>query len=80
MTASGRSAQLAAIWASAGSAGGDENVSAMQRDASGCGVAGIYIEELRTALVEIGLSIPFIGVNQRALKKLEGDLQSLLTK
>lgn len=39
---------------------------------------GIYVEELQLALASHGLEIPFIGVNQRALKKLEGDLQGLL--
>jgi len=39
---------------------------------------GIYIEEFRAALVRLGLNPPFIGVNQRALKKLSRDLDSLL--
>lgn len=39
---------------------------------------GIYIEELERALTEAGLDIPQIGVNQRALRKLDRDLAGLL--
>ncbi len=39
---------------------------------------GIYIEELHRQLDARGLSIPFIGVNQRWLKKLDTQLQELL--
>lgn len=40
---------------------------------------GIYVEELKFCLADAGLTIPFVGVNQRGLKKLEKDLNSLLT-
>jgi hypothetical protein len=40
--------------------------------------SGIYIEELRRELDEANLSIRMIGVNQRALKKLDSDLRSLI--
>jgi predicted secreted protein len=39
---------------------------------------GIYFEELRDQLIAVGLKIPFVGVNQRALKKLARDLDNLL--
>ena len=39
---------------------------------------GIYIEELLRELDTAGLSIPLVGVNQRALKKLDRDLHALL--
>lgn len=39
---------------------------------------GIYIEELKQALNERKLDFPFIGINQRWLKKLERDLISIL--
>ena len=39
---------------------------------------GIYIEELKAALDRLGLDIPLMGVNQRALKKLERQLNELL--
>jgi predicted secreted protein len=39
---------------------------------------GIFVEELKAALEAAGRDIPFVGVNQRALKKLAQDLQSLL--
>jgi len=35
---------------------------------------GIYVEELKAALTDAGIEIPFIGVNQRGLKKLQNDL------
>ena len=41
---------------------------------------GIYVEELENALSENGLSIPMIGIKQRALKKLEKDLEGLLKR
>ncbi len=40
---------------------------------------GIFIEELRSAMAERSVAIPFVGVNQRALKKLQRDLQTLLS-
>lgn len=40
---------------------------------------GIFIEELKAALADEGLEIPFVGVNQRAIKKLENDLRALLS-
>ncbi len=39
---------------------------------------GIFIEELQSALNRVNLDVPFIGVNQRGLKKLEKQLQSLV--
>ena len=39
---------------------------------------GIYIEELRRELEARGLSVPFIGVNERWLKKLHKQLHGLL--
>jgi len=39
---------------------------------------GILIEELDGELFRLGISVPFIGVNQRALKKLQKDLLGLL--
>ncbi len=39
---------------------------------------GIFVEELQRELSAFGLSIRFIGVNQRAHKKLAADLDSLL--
>lgn len=39
---------------------------------------GIYVEELKQALAQKGLDFPFIGINQRWLKKLERDLDSIL--
>ena len=39
---------------------------------------GIYIEELRRELESRKLSIPFIGVNQRWLKKLDKQLREIL--
>lgn len=39
---------------------------------------GIYTEELRRELQAVGLTTPFVGVNQRGLKKLQRDLDSLL--
>lgn len=39
---------------------------------------GIFIEELQIALRNAGLDLPFIGVNQRAHKKLQRDLAQLL--
>jgi hypothetical protein len=39
---------------------------------------GIYIEEVQRLLGEAGLDIPFIGVNQRALKKLAQQLNDML--
>lgn len=39
---------------------------------------GIYVEELRAELERANLEIPFVGVNQRALKKLERDLKALI--
>lgn len=41
--------------------------------------SGIYIEELRRELDAASLSIPMMGVNQRALKKLDKDLRSLIS-
>jgi predicted secreted protein len=40
---------------------------------------GIYVEELQTALAAEGMTVPFVGVNQRALKKLQTDLNALLS-
>lgn len=39
---------------------------------------GIYVEELQAALAAENIAIPFVGVNQRALKKLKRDLDGLL--
>lgn len=39
---------------------------------------GIYIEELERALADVGLSVPVIGVNQRALKRLQNLLALLV--
>ena len=39
---------------------------------------GIYVEELRTALEALGLTIPFIGISQRWHKKMKKDLDGLL--
>ncbi len=39
---------------------------------------GIYVEELKAALEEADLDIPFVGVNQRALRKLDKDLKAIL--
>jgi predicted secreted protein len=39
---------------------------------------GIYIEELKRAMAAEKIIVPFIGVNQRGLKKLGLDLESLL--
>lgn len=39
---------------------------------------GIFVEELKAAMCEVDLDIPFLGVNQRGLKKLQHDLLSLL--
>jgi predicted secreted protein len=39
---------------------------------------GIFAEELKKAFGEVGLEIPFVGVNQRWLKKLDRDLNELL--
>jgi predicted secreted protein len=39
---------------------------------------GIYVEELKRELAREGLTIPFIGVNQRALRKLDKELRSVL--
>lgn len=39
---------------------------------------GIFIEELQKELDRLGLEIPFIGVNQRWLKKLDRELHGLL--
>lgn len=39
---------------------------------------GIFIEELQDELRNQGLDIPFVGVNQRWLKKLDKDLRNLL--
>ena len=39
---------------------------------------GIYVEELRRELDAAALDIPFLGVNQRALKKLDRELRSLV--
>lgn len=39
---------------------------------------GIFIEELKSELSRIGLDVPFVGVNQRALKKLDRQLKALL--
>lgn len=38
---------------------------------------GILIEELRRELHEVGLEIPFLGVNMRGMKKLRRDLEAL---
>lgn len=39
---------------------------------------GIYVEELKALMAKEKIEIPFIGVNQRALKKLQKQLDSLL--
>lgn len=39
---------------------------------------GIYTEELKKELERLDLAIPFIGVNQRALRKLDRQLNELL--
>ena len=39
---------------------------------------GIFVEELRRELDAACLKIRFLGVNQRALKKLAKELQSLI--
>ena len=39
---------------------------------------GIYIEELHRELAARGLSVPFIGVNERWLKKLHKQLRAVL--
>jgi predicted secreted protein len=39
---------------------------------------GIFVEELKRELLALGLTVPFIGVNQRALKKLKRELDGLL--
>jgi predicted secreted protein len=41
--------------------------------------SGIYVEELKSALKEVQLVIPVIGVAQRWHKKMERDLRSLLS-
>jgi predicted secreted protein len=41
---------------------------------------GIFVEELKSAMASKDLTIPFIGVNQRGLKKLQRDLNSLLER
>lgn len=40
---------------------------------------GIFVEELQRGLKARGLEIPFIGVNQRALKKLDRQLKEMLS-
>jgi hypothetical protein len=40
---------------------------------------GIYVEELQAAMIKQNITVPFVGVNQRALKKLQRDLQALIT-
>ncbi|MEM7115512.1 MAG: hypothetical protein AAF614_23930 [Chloroflexota bacterium] len=39
---------------------------------------GIYVEELKKFMVQANLDIPFIGVNQRAHKKLDRQLNEML--
>jgi predicted secreted protein len=39
---------------------------------------GIFVEELARELKEAHLKIPFIGINEHALKKLEGELGELI--
>ena len=39
---------------------------------------GIFVEELKAALLAVELSIPFVGINQRAHKKMRRDLEQLL--
>lgn len=41
---------------------------------------GIYIEELRDEMSNLSIEVPFIGVNQRWLKKLDKELNQLLDK
>ena len=41
---------------------------------------GIFIEELKAELRKRGLEIPFVGVNQRALKKLQRELDAVLVE
>ena len=41
---------------------------------------GIYVEELQKCLAERGLSVPFVGVHQRWMKKLRKDLNKLLLR
>jgi len=41
---------------------------------------GIYIEELKTLLEDAGIEIPFMGVNVRAHRKMERDMESLLQR
>ena len=40
---------------------------------------GIFVEELQRGLKTRGVEIPFIGVNQRALKKLDRQLKEMLS-
>lgn len=40
---------------------------------------GIFVEELQRGLKARGVEIPFIGVNQRALKKLDRQLKEMLS-
>ena len=40
---------------------------------------GIFVEELQSAMRERGIVVPFIGVNQRAHKKLARELNDLLS-
>jgi predicted secreted protein len=39
---------------------------------------GIYVEELKACLADKGLEVPFIGVNQRGLAKLDKELRALI--
>jgi len=40
---------------------------------------GIFIEELQAKMKEVGVVVPFLGVNQRAHKKLALDLNNLIS-
>lgn len=40
---------------------------------------GIYIEELKNHMAKVNIEIPFIGINQRAHKKLARQLREMLT-
>ena len=41
---------------------------------------GIYIEELKAALKELDIAVPFIAISQKWHKKMIRDLESLLTR
>lgn len=41
---------------------------------------GIYVEELKKCLSDVGLCIKFMGINQRWHKKLQKDLENLISE